>query len=139
MGWNYRIIRHHDCLMLHEVHYHDDGRVRSYTADPATFVADLDEGAGGISGGLKLALTAALADPILDVADLPGGGSEVDPHDPMVRHEAMDRASLFAGVVDSELVDHPGIAGDPVLKAAAERAQCALAELYRLAGEPPAG
>ncbi|MFL6864140.1 MAG: DUF2442 domain-containing protein, partial [Allosphingosinicella sp.] len=104
-------------------------------SDPATFVSDLDE-PDGISGGLRLALTAALEQPVLDVGVF-AGADVVDPRDPIVRHEALDRASMLAGVVEHELLDHPAVQGDVLIRAAVQRAVDALSEAYQAAGQEP--
>lgn len=85
MTWNYRIVRRnrdgHAWLALHEVYYHADGRPHAITADPAQFVADVDEDREGIIRALQLALDDALSRPVLDEAqDLPGAnvGSRAD-------------------------------------------------------------
>lgn len=53
--WNYRIINFGSHIALHEVHYDDDGNPRAYTTNPASFVADLDEGVEGIAAALDMA------------------------------------------------------------------------------------
>lgn len=57
-----------------------------------------------------------------------------DPADPFVRHEALDRAALLASTFEREVLDHPAVQADPVLKAAADKAMAALGELYQVAG-----
>ena len=76
MTWNYRIIRHPDpdgFFALHEVHYHDDGRVRSWTEEPISFVCGLDEGLEGIIGSLEIALRDAKTRPVLELGELERG------------------------------------------------------------------
>ena len=71
MTWNYRLIRHGEYVALHEVYYDGGGKVTSWTADPISFVADLDEGAEGVIGSLEMALADARKYPVLIASELP--------------------------------------------------------------------
>ena len=139
MSWNYRIIDHGDHLALHEVHYDEAGAVKAYTADAIEFVADPEEGPADIVGSLERALTNARDLPVLKAEDLPkGADTSVDPKDPFLRHEALDRAGVIAANFERDLLDHPAVQGDPTVKALAETAMDALSALYQAAGQDPA-
>ena len=71
MSWNYRLIQHATHIALHEVYYDDEGRVTGWTANAASFVADMDEGANAIIGSLEMALSDALRHPVLIESELP--------------------------------------------------------------------
>ena len=64
--WNYRIVRHDDCVGLHEVFYNEDGSVRAWTENPVRFVGD-DE--ADLVRSLERALKDAVARPIIDPKD----------------------------------------------------------------------
>ncbi len=55
MTWRYQIIKHKNWYGLHEV-FLDDGKVKSWTEEPITFVSDVDEGVDGIIKALQMAL-----------------------------------------------------------------------------------
>ena len=41
--WNYRIVRHPDCLGLHEAFYNSSGQLCGWTQDPIIVGDDIDE------------------------------------------------------------------------------------------------
>lgn len=51
-----------------------------------------------------------------------------------LRHEALDRASLFASLVDENLLSHPTIESNDKWKQLAQEAVDCLAELYQAIG-----
>jgi hypothetical protein len=79
--WNHRLIRHPDgYLALHEVYYDEAGEPNKYTADPAVFVVDEEEGANALFEAMKRALDSALHTPVLDVASFtPDQGQKFTP------------------------------------------------------------
>lgn len=70
--WNYRVVRargtHGPELGLYEVYYDDEGAPWARSAEPAQFVADLDDEAD-LAESLRHALR-ALAEPVLDDTDI---------------------------------------------------------------------
>lgn len=69
MGWNYRVIRHHDpnndepdYLSIHEVYYDDEGRPERVTEQPTGAGAETVEGLREVFGLMRQALDK----PILD-------------------------------------------------------------------------
>ncbi len=74
--WNYRVLQHRQgeetWYALHEVHYDEDGKPRSYTESPSTFLGEAAEGPEGIAAALRTALKDAEAHPVLDAeSDFP--------------------------------------------------------------------
>jgi hypothetical protein len=66
MTWNYRILEDDEGnLSLHEVFYDVAGNPNGCTENPATFVADSDEGVEGIIKALEMALKDAKERPVL--------------------------------------------------------------------------
>lgn len=61
-----------------------------------------------------------------------------DPRDPFVRHEALDRAALIASTFEREVLGHPAVQADVVLKSIAESAMRSLSDLYQAAAQDPA-
>ncbi|MFM5930969.1 MAG: hypothetical protein ACKOPQ_08695 [Novosphingobium sp.] len=71
MTWNYRVLDHGTHLAVHEVYYDAEGHVRSWTAEPVGFLANLDEGLDGLLIDLGRVREAVLDKPVLSRADLP--------------------------------------------------------------------
>jgi molybdopterin-guanine dinucleotide biosynthesis protein A len=67
MTWNYRIINHGEWLGLHEVHYSENGEPVAYTAAPAPFSCDTEDGAEGIIASLQMALKDARSREVLPI------------------------------------------------------------------------
>lgn len=68
--WNYRIFEDEEGnLSLVEAHY-KDGKLRAYSADPTSFVADAEEGKKGIVKALKKALRDASEYPFIRAGDI---------------------------------------------------------------------
>ena len=68
MSWNYRIIRHKEGrFALHEVYYHDDGRMKMYSTYPISFGSDAEAGPEELILSLEMALKDARERPIRDV------------------------------------------------------------------------
>jgi hypothetical protein len=66
--WNYRICKQPDgYYSLNEVYYDDNGKEKSVTANPVSFVADDDEGPEGIISALQMALKDAKNRPVFKV------------------------------------------------------------------------
>lgn len=54
--WNYRVIDHGTYRALHEVHYDEKCRPKSYTSNPTRFCTDADDDADGVAQLLEMAL-----------------------------------------------------------------------------------
>jgi hypothetical protein len=68
VSWHYQIIHHggkHPYYALHEVHEYDEGKVRAWTENPATFTAHHSEGHEGVTEALSRALADANTYPVL--------------------------------------------------------------------------
>lgn len=50
-------------------------------------------------------------------------------------HEAMDRCAVFERLIDSELLNHPVVMGDRLIRLNIENAVKRLASAYQLLGE----
>ncbi|HEX8382885.1 MAG TPA: hypothetical protein VF592_05855 [Sphingomonas sp.] len=65
MSWNYRIIDHGTHLALHEVYYDAAGRPTAWTAEPADFLSNSEDGTAGITDALTMALRDATTRSVL--------------------------------------------------------------------------
>jgi len=68
-SWNYRIVHyrnHPGNLVLHEVHYGENGEITALTENAASFGCGIEEGKDGIISALRLALADAERLPILE-------------------------------------------------------------------------
>tara|TARA_Y100000310_G_scaffold344092_1_gene455089 strand:- start:21288 stop:21533 length:246 start_codon:yes stop_codon:yes gene_type:complete len=70
--WNYRAIRSihehpngetEECFALHEVHYDDEGNIKSYSTEPTSFVG---EDLSGLIGALNTAILDIRTREVLD-------------------------------------------------------------------------
>jgi hypothetical protein len=68
MVWNYRIVKYRDGggYGLHEVYYDAAGLPWTMTAEPTSFVCDVDEGPEGVKEALLMARVDAIKRPVLD-------------------------------------------------------------------------
>lgn len=59
---------------------------------------------------------------------------DIDPNNAFTIHEALHTTSLVVDLWDREIVEHPALSNKPEIKALAERACEAMAEVYQAIG-----
>jgi len=140
MTWNHRIVAEEKggetTYRIHEVFYDDNGCPTSWTAGPVIPVGDSIHEVRSEYDLMRLAFfRAALRiqsdgeDQSLEPDD--AGGELIDDFH---RHEALDRASIFADQFESHVASHPIIELDPKLKSQASEIIDRLAALYQAVG-----
>ncbi|MGQ0594298.1 MAG: hypothetical protein ACT4QB_17110 [Gammaproteobacteria bacterium] len=139
--WNYRVIRKRypesDAIsyQIHEVYYADNGSIEHWTEDP---VQPFGETAEELREGIRFFLQ-AFRRPILECTEVDGDWALMtdEDHSPINEghyFELMDRASVAVDYVYQFVGSHPLLKRETRLREIYERAEQALAELYREAG-----
>jgi len=139
MNWNHRIIANEvggeTSYNIHEVYY-DGNQPTSWTEKPISPYGDsLQE----IRGDYDL-MRRAFFRPVLRVFHngdrqvLVADDTDLLPVDEYHRHEALDRAAVFADQFESHVASHPAIATDADLRSQAEDIVDRLCNLYQAIG-----
>lgn len=140
MTWDYRVLRkrHTGGLAtyhIHKIFYDDDGTIEMITEEPERLigqeVAELRERIGLLSHAFRY--------PVLEERDVDGEPTLVpDPTDENINtghyFELMDRAHVAGNYLHQFLGCHPVLRNDKKLRAAYDRAEEALANIYLHAG-----
>ncbi len=140
MTWNHRIVAEEEggetTYRVHEVFYDDNGCPTSWTADPVIPVGDSVHAVRSEYDLMRLAFFRAAfrikTDGESQTLEPDDAGGE--PIDDFHRHEALDRASIFADQFETHVASHPVIELDPELKSQAGEIIDRLAALYQAVG-----
>ena len=138
--WNHRVIRKHHSetdtvtYQVHEVYYQENGAIEGWTENP---VAPTGETAEELREDIRYFLR-AFRRPILEEKETDEGATLIaDAMDDAINEghyfELMDRASVALDYIYQFLGSHPVVRKDRTLQDIYEKAEDALAELYRQA------